>query len=367
MNPLYNSRQRKIYSDYNSWSSEKLTEILKNRDNFNGDIIGIIADILKERNVTLAGSFDAPPDTYSKEKSVSEKEYYYEQKRRNEKESKSGKFITELSEKPNEELTGIITRYSFYEQEMVEAALIVAVERGVISYDLKELLLKQITDNLSRHWDRRSRFAWESDNAFMDLVSVYSDEEIYGIIDNPKDMVIDVYHAVILTALYRELISNDDFKEYFKGAKSALTTDFERSWDDFSERFDIPETHEDSLDDEAVSAEAAKFRKCPECGELVDSELTVCWKCQAEIPESAMIPDIKEMRREIISEKRGIAIHPLLGLIMIPLLVFGGALLKGWVRHGDPFHHKYSLIVFGVVLFVMLLWSLDKYYKIMKD
>jgi len=367
MNPLYNSRQRKIYSDYNSWSSEKLTEILKNRDNFNGDIIGIIADILKERNVNLPGSFDPPPDTFSKEKSISEKEYYYEQKRRNEKESKSGKFIAELREKPKEELTGIITRYSFYEQEMVEAALIVAVERGVISYDLKELLLKQITDNLSRHWDRRSRFAWESDNAFLGVVSVYSDEEIYGIIENPKDLVIDVYHAVILTALYRELISNDDFKQYFKGAKSALTTDFERSMYDLNERYYIPETVDNQLDDEAVRAEAAKFRKCPDCGEVVDSELTVCWNCQAEIPETAQIPDIKEMRREIISENKGIAIHPLLALIAIPLIGFGGALLKGWVRHGDPFHHKYSLAVLGVVLFVMLLWSLDKYYKIMKD
>lgn len=367
MNPLYNSRQRKIYNDYHSWSSEKLTEIVKNRDNYNPDIIVVIAEILTERNVPLPESFRPAADSFVKEKPVSEKEYNAEKERRTEKENKSRKFITELREQPKEEIEGIITRYSFYEPEKIEAAMNVAVERGIISYDLKEKLLKQMTDNLGRHWDRKARFAWEENNAFIDFVSRYTDDEIYGIIDNPKDMVIDVYHAVILTALNRELISNDDFKEFLKGAKNALTTDFERSIDDFRERFDLPEMDEDPLDDEAVSAEATKYRKCPGCGELVDAEFTVCWNCQAEIPETALIPDVKEMRREIISEDRGLAINPILILAVMPLIVFGGALLKGWMRHGDPFYHKYSLAVLGVFLLGLFLWFLNKHYKIMKD
>jgi len=367
MNSLYNSRQRKIYNDYNSWSTEKLSDILKNRDNYNPDIIGVISEILRERNVTLPGSFDLPADTFVKEKPVPEKEYYEEQKRRNEKESKSRKFIAELREKPREELMDIITRYSYYEPEKIEAAMSVAVERGIISYELRESLQKQMTDNLSRHWDRKARFAWETNNAFIDFVSRYNDDEIYEIIDDPKDMVIDVYHAVILTALNRELISNDDFNEYFKGAKSALTTDYERSMDDFRERFDLPDLDEDPLNEETVRAEAAKYRKCPGCGELVDAEFSVCWKCQAEIPDSATVPDIEEMRKEIISESKGFSVHPVLLMFLVTLLVFGVSVLRSWVRHGDPFYHKYSLAVFGAFLVGLFLWFLNKYYKIMKD
>jgi hypothetical protein len=367
MNPLYNSRQRKIYNDYNSWSAEKLMDILKNRDNYNPDIIGVIAEILKERNITLPGSFTPSSDIFVKEKPVSEKEYFEEQKRRNEKENKSRKFISELREKPREELAGIITRYSYYEPEKLEAAMIVAVERGIISYDLKESLQTQINDNMKRHWDRKARFPWEKNNAFVDFVSGYNDDEIYDIIDNPKDMVIDVYHAVILTALNRELISNDDFDEFFKGAKSALTTDFERGIDDFRERYDLPEVDDDPFNDEAVEKEAAKYRKCPGCGELVGTEFSECWNCQAEIPETAPIPDIKEMRKEIVLENKGFAIHPLLLVAGMTLFIFGASVLRDWMRHGDPFYHKYSLAVFGVFLIGLFLWFLNKYFKIMKD
>jgi hypothetical protein len=367
MNPLYTSRQRKIYNDYISWSSDKLTEILKNSDNYNTEILGVIAGILKERNVPLPGSFAPSADTFIKEKPVSEKEYNKEKKNRAEKESKLRKFISELREKPKEEIEGIITRYSFFEPEMLEATMTVAVERGIISYDLKGSLQKQMTENLGRHWDRKASFTWETNNAFTEYASRYKDEELYEIIDNPKDMVIDVYHAVILTALNRELISNDDFTEFFKGAKIALTTDFERRMDDFRERYDLPEPYEDPLNDETVRAEAAKYRKCPACGELVDSEFTVCWNCQAEIPETASIPDVVEMREEIISENKGIGIHPLLLVAGLTLFIFGSAVLRDWMRHGDPFYHKYSLAVFGVFLIGLFLWFLNKYFKIMKD
>jgi hypothetical protein len=363
MNPLYTTRQRKIYNDYNPWSSEKLSDILKNRDNYNSDIIGVIADILKERNVTLPGSFAPPAETFVKEKPVSEKDYNEAKEKRAEKSRKSRQFITELREKPADEVAGIITRYSYYEPEMIEAAMSVAVERGIVSYDLKESLQKQMTENMSRHWDRKAKFAWEKNNAFLEYVSRYNDDEIYSIIEEPREIVIDVYHAVILTALQRELITKEDFAEYFEGAKSALRTDFERHMDDFRERYDLPDPDENPLNDETVRAEAAKYRKCSGCGELVDSELTVCWNCQAEIPETAPIPDIVEMRKEIISENSGIGIHPLLLVAGINLIVFGGAVLRDWLRHGDPLYHKYSLAVLGVVLIGIFLWFLNKFSK----
>jgi len=367
MNPLYNSRQRRIYNDYISWSTEKLIDILKNRDNYNSDIIGVISEILKERNVSLPGSFTPSADTFIKEKPVSEKEYTEAEKKRTAKEGKKRKFITDLHEKPQEEITGIITRYSYYEPDKIEATLSVAADRGIISYDLMKSLQKQMTENLGQHWNRKANFSWEKENAFMGFVSRYSDDEIYEIIDNPKEMVIDVYHAVLLTALNRELISYDDFKAFFKGARSALTTDFERSMDDFRERFDLPGEDEDPLSDEAVRTEAAKYRKCPACGELVDAEYTVCWKCQAEIPESAPLPQPEEMKREMISEHKGLAMHPLLIVILVAIFIFGASAARDWIVHGDVFHHKYSLTGLGIFLAGGVIWFIFKYIRIMKD
>jgi hypothetical protein len=373
MNPLYNPRQRKIYNDYNSWSSEKLTEIIKNGDNYNPDIIGIIAEILKERNVPLPGSFGPSADAFTedtvvKEKPISEKEYNKEKKKREEKESKSRQFIAELREKPQEEIVAIITKYSFYEPEKLEAALTVAVDRGIISYDLRNSLQSQITENLNRHWDRKGRFAWEKNNAFMEFVSRYTDDEIYSIIEDPREIVIDVYHAVILTAMNRELIAKEDFNDYLEGAKSALRTDLERELDDFRKDFDLPESDEEVFDEETVVAESAKHWKCQECGELVDIELAICWNCQAEMPESGIVhPEAQEMRREMINEKKRFALHPVTAIFLIAAIMFVGDMARGLIGHGDAFHHKDFMIIDGIFLSVMVLWFAVKYFRIMKD
>jgi len=241
------------------------------------------------------------------------------------------------------------------------------VDRGIISYDLRQSLQKQMNDNMTRHYNRKSRYDWETDNAFMEFVSRYNDDEIYEIIDNPNDMVLDVYHAVILTALNRELISDDDFKEFFKGAKSALITDQERMLDDFRERFDLPEEEEEVLDDETVKAEAARHRKCPACGKLVEKEFSVCWNCEAEIPETAAIPDVGEMRREMVPDQTGFKIISALTGFLIMIIFFGGSLLRDWWRHGDPFHHKYITIIFGIFLVGTFIVFLSKINRISKD
>jgi len=44
-------------------------------------------------------------------------------------------FVRNLSEKEPSDLTAIITRYLSYRPETVEAALIVSVDKGLISYD----------------------------------------------------------------------------------------------------------------------------------------------------------------------------------------------------------------------------------------
>ena len=363
MNPLYTSRQRKIYNDYNSWTSPKLLEILKSRDSFNNDIIGIIEEILKDRNISIPSSPGEAPGFSS----ISDNEYITGEKRHTEKEETLRKYKTELREKPVEEIAEIITRYSYFQIDRLEAAMSVAVDRGIISYDLSVSLQKQMTENMNSHWDRKSSFAWETENAFIGYVSRYSDDEIYDLIDNPKEMVIDVYHAVLSTALNRELISNEDFNEFFKGAKSALTTDYERRIDEIHEYLDLPEPEEDPFNDNTVKAEAARYRKCPLCHELVDAELSLCWNCQAEMPESAPVAEIEEMRQEMISEQKGFGMHPLLLVALITLVIFGAAILRSSIRHGDPFEDKYLLIIFGIFLIGVFLRFAYKYFKIMKD
>ena len=53
MNQDYNSRQRKIYNDYNVCSTDKLLEMLKNKEKYITDVIEVIKDILLERNAIL--------------------------------------------------------------------------------------------------------------------------------------------------------------------------------------------------------------------------------------------------------------------------------------------------------------------------
>jgi len=46
----YNSRQRKIYKDYNIYSTDNLLDIIKKRNEYIPEVINVINDILSERN-----------------------------------------------------------------------------------------------------------------------------------------------------------------------------------------------------------------------------------------------------------------------------------------------------------------------------
>ena len=125
-------------------------------------------------------------------------------------------YISELREKGKEDLDRIITRYQLYTPEMAEAALYVAVDKGLISYALKEKLSAQISINLSGKAGIAKRLNWEKSNAFCDYVSQYDNELIYNMIDNPEDMATDVYHALLMVAIAKELISREDFDNFYK-------------------------------------------------------------------------------------------------------------------------------------------------------
>jgi hypothetical protein len=136
-------------------------------------------------------------------------------------------FTEKLRGKSGTELLKIITRYISYKPETVEAALIVSVDQGLISYGLKVLLSKQMMTNFIAHSKHIKATRWESNNAFLGFVTRYTDDEIYDFIENPSGIVMDVYHAILMTAKERELISEYHFKEYYKKAMLGTRTDEE--------------------------------------------------------------------------------------------------------------------------------------------
>lgn len=343
VNKTYNSRERKIYSDYNKLTTEALYDIFKRKDDYNPEVINIVRDILEERNVLLRHEKEI---TSSDKDKPDEGQTFLETERHYEK-YKS--FVTGLTEKSWEELNEIIVRYSFYQIEKVEAALYVSVEKGFLDYDLKEQLLKQIKENLDKKWVPHRRSGWEKENAFKGYVSRYNDEEIYTIIDNPSDIVIDVYHAVIVTARERELISEDDLKDLFKRAKIALKSDEEIRKEEVDQFIGI-ESSKIFEDEASLEEEKLKYWKCPSCHELVGVELDVCWNCQATIPEIVEHPDTEEVVKETIIEKGFDPSKFGIRLIIIGVVITGISFIPNHSYHW--LKYDYLDMAFGIIAII---------------
>jgi hypothetical protein len=218
MKEEYNSRQRKIYSDYIGYQTDRLLEMFKKSDDYNTAVIEIIKDILIERNALFPAS-ESVEMKYEKE--------IFSDEARGKSDEQVKVYVDKLEDEPDSYILDVIIKYSSYKPDTVRAALFVSVERGLISYSLKELLLKQIETNLATHIKPRGNYYWESNNAFLQYVSRYTEEEIYTFIDDPDGIVIDVYHAILLTAKERELISEDEFSNYFEESKGAMRSDEE--------------------------------------------------------------------------------------------------------------------------------------------
>jgi hypothetical protein len=185
----------------------------------------------------------------------------------------------------------------------VEAALYAAVDKGLITYDLKERLTSQIRMNFSSKTKVAKKVNWENYNAFTGYITKYTDDEIYNLLEDPSDIVIDVYHAVLVIAKERELISKSDFDRlYEEGLKSARSDEellkvemngFYRNMIDNEDEF----THEEIEDQKTVCW------KCPTCKELINVELSVCWKCQTPKPDKIEYPATEKIKRELRTPK----------------------------------------------------------------
>jgi len=255
-------------------------------------------------------------------------------------------FISQLREKEDAELDRIITRYALYKPEMADAALFTAVERGLISHELKEKLAEQIKFNMSDAPDYRKQKAWEKNNSFAEYAANYSDDVLYEIIDNPSDRIIDAYHGVLMAALSRELISKEDFGDLFDNAMKALRSEsdiYRQETDDF-----LRDLFQEKVEitDEKAEAESARYWKCPNCGENVDMEFAICWKCNTPIPDNPEHPDREEIKKELLVRLPSKPARTGLALLLVGLMVMGFT----WLRmhfHLGFWRHKYVDIYIG--------------------
>jgi rubrerythrin len=257
-------------------------------------------------------------------------------------------FVTSLREKSESELRNIITKYISYQPEMPEAALIVSVDRGFISYDLKEKISIQIRTNYEAHLHGIKSNSWEKDNAFAGYVAKYTDDELYDLIDEPSDIVIDVYNAILTIAKERELISDSDQSGFSKGARKAVRSENEVRRDEFNEYMSDFKEPVEELTEEKIEEEKQKYWVCPKCHEMVEMDMAVCWNCQTETPEIIEHPDREEVVREYEERKpfsftkTGITLL-VTGALLIALGFFHKTL------HGYLHHYRWDGIVIGTI------------------
>jgi hypothetical protein len=177
------------------------------------------------------------------------------------------KFVSTLKEEEKSEIDRIITRYINYEPVMVEAAIHVAVDRGMLSYDLKERLLNQIRLNFSKKAKAVKKSNWENNNAFTGYVAGYSDDDILNFIEDPSDIVIDVYHAVLSEAKKRDLISEEEFEKIYHDALNSGDQDEDILRDLIKYRYSgfttqaFQPNQEDSKEDENEEEEEKEYEK----------------------------------------------------------------------------------------------------------
>jgi hypothetical protein len=242
-------------------------------------------------------------------------------------------FVNRLSDKTGSELSAIITRYISYRPEAVEAALYVSVEKGLISYDLRELLWQQIASSFKVHESKIKHYRWESSNAFVRYYAGYNDEEIYAIIEDPNNIAIDVYHALLVVARERELISDADFDRYYSDAKNAIMREEDINRSILIDIFGMEEGPDESQIEIDLEAEREKYWKCPKCNENVGLEYAVCWNCQSSIPEEIVHPDPLEIRSELLPKMPSSLLRIGFTLIGTGIFVFALDMLR---------HYRYS-------------------------
>jgi hypothetical protein len=258
-------------------------------------------------------------------------------------------FVKRLKEQENSELDNVITRYISYQPEMVEAALHVSVDRGLISYELKEKILGQIKVNFSSKVKGVKQVIYEKNNAFTGYIERYQDDAIYDLIEDPSDIVIDVYHAVLSVAKERELISQADFTRLYGDGLKATRNEQEIVRDEIKEIIAGDDGVE--ITDAELEDEREKYWKCPACNELVSIDLGVCWNCQASIPDKIEHPEKEEVIKEIKARKSFDPVKTGLSLTGAGAIIILLTFARGY-SISDFWHFRYLSLLLGAVSFL---------------
>jgi hypothetical protein len=196
------------------------------------------------------------------------------------------KFLTDLREKSDKEIEMIILCYSLYREEMAEAAVMTASHRAMISYELRDMLLDYIRSAFTQI-SRTSEVRWSRSNPFREYVTRYSDSEIYDFLEDPGDIVKDVYRSLLEEAVSRELIEQGEADRLLREARRAAMTRIERKYDIMDEVMNDLFSGKNMNKANREPAIKYEYWTCPSCGEQVIMTLAVCWNCETPFPEAA--------------------------------------------------------------------------------
>lgn len=197
-------------------------------------------------------------------------------------------FVSHLREKDPEKIDEILQRYSLYRPEMAEAALLVANEKSLISYELYVKLIEYVRINFSNIAQSAREQRWARNNAFREYVKAYDDERIWEILEDRSDIAKDIYLAILEEAVERGLIEKGEKDRLYRELRNSEKTYFQRRREAHNIIFngifhpDKPE----SVPQPEQEDESEKYWTCPACRESVPMNLARCWNCDTPDPEN---------------------------------------------------------------------------------
>ena len=113
----------------------------------------------------------------------------------------------------------------------------------------------------------------KNENLYLKFVSKYTDNDLLKGIENPSDFEKDVFNAILMESLKRELITIRQFDELMEAKINGIS--------------------ENTEDGESLNTE--DYWKCPHCGQTVAMNFETCWNCQHQKPENIEHPTVTKI------------------------------------------------------------------------
>src|SRR5664280_1131676 len=113
----------------------------------------------------------------------------------------------------------------------------------------------------------------KNENLYLKFVSKYTDNDLLKGIENPSDFEKDVFNAILMESLKRELITNRQFDELMEAKINGI--------------------NENTEDGEFLNTE--DYWRCPHCSQTVAMNFEACWNCQHQKPENIEHPTVTKI------------------------------------------------------------------------